>query len=373
MEVLIPILIYVGVIGAILYGVTKKSANAPIEKNPPREKVQRAFTIGDRVLDRVAGQFGLRHDVDMASGTVNGIQVAMSAEPSGTGPTSFSGAARFARSLGLELAVTHRGALGGRSGDPVVSEAFDHEFEVEALHHDQAAALLAGELEERFLRAVARGARIELDDRELRLTMDASLGVDRAIELLTWLVETAGEIGAARTRLPRPELEQRLLEAFNSLAGNLGGTVDDGELSLVLEEGKLRAHVEQQGKNFGTRIVLELARPLTLDLRLGLESDRSRFARWQKRDVTVGDAKFDDTFVVFGEPEDEVRSTLDRALREDLLALASDAESFAMSPTDLDVSVDHPLDEPSELGEWIERIRSVARHFVPQRSGGAYR
>lgn len=374
MEVVLPILAYVGALTAILWAVAKKGANAPIEPNPPRERVARVYTVGDRVLAQAAKQHGLKHDVDVASGRVGELRVELAAVPDGTSPVEFRGVARFPRSLGLELSVRKRGALGGRAGEAVVTDDFDHEFRVDALHADQARALLDGPAGEAMLKGVGRGFRVELDDHELTMAVGADLGTERGVEAASWLVQTATAISAARAKLPRPELQQRVLDSFSDLAKSLGGRVDGDVLRLDLEEGELSAHVDRvSGKQFRTGLCLVFARPLSLDLRLGLESERSRFARFRHKDIQLGDPSFDEVFVVMGEPEEEVRAALDEALRAQLLALHQDVSALSATPTELEVTVDEALSDRDALGELIDRMVAVARSLAPQKRSGAYR
>ena len=138
MEILLPLLAYVGIMGAVLFYAARGSANAPLLPNPPRERHRRAYTLGDQVLAKASEQLGLKHDVDVASGRVGDLRVELAAVPEGTNPVTFTGVARFPRSLGLELSVKLRGVLGGRAGKAIVSDDFDHVFKVDAVHEDQA-------------------------------------------------------------------------------------------------------------------------------------------------------------------------------------------------------------------------------------------
>lgn len=372
MEIVLPLLAYVGALTTILWAVARKGTEAPIEPNPPRERMARVYTLGDKVLVQVAQQYGLKHDVDVASGRIGELRVELAAVPDGTNPMEFRAVARFPRSLGLELSVRRR-SLGGR-GETVVSNDFDHDFRVDALHADQARALLDGPAGEALLKGERRGFRIELDDHELALTLDADLGAERAVEAAGWLVQASNTILTARAKLPRPELQQRVLDCFNALAQSLGGRVDGDVLCLDLEEGELSAHVDRvSGKQFRTELCLVFARPLSLDLRLGLESERSRFARFRHKDIRLGDPSFDEVFVVMGEPEDEVRALLDETLREHLLALREDVSTLSSTPTELEVTVDEALSDRDALGELVDRMVAVARGLAPQKRSGAYR
>jgi hypothetical protein len=373
-EVVLPLLAYVGVLTGILWAVARKGVNAPLEPNPPRERVKRVYTLGDQVLARVAEQHGLKHDVDVASGRVGELRVEIAATPDGTSPMTFDAVARFPRSLGLELSVKQRGSFGGRSGEAVVSDDFDHDFKVDALHADQARELLGAAVGEALRKGVSRGFRVELDDRELVLSVSANLGTERAVEAMSWLVQTAQAILEARARLARPALEQRVLDAFGSLARSLGGSVDGDVLRLDLEEGELSAHVDRvSGKRFRTELCLTFAKPLTLDLRLGLESERSRFARFRHKDIQLGQPSFDEVFVVMGEPEEEVKAALDEPLRAELLALHQNVDALSLTPTEIEVAVDEALADRDALGDLVEAMTGVAQRLAPRKKQRAYR
>lgn len=374
MEVLLPLLAYVGIMGGLLLYSARNSANAPIEPNPPLERSKRVYTEGDKVLAEIAQRHGLKHSVDVTAGRVDDLRVEFAALPSGTRPELYRGVARFPRSLGLELEVRARGALGGGGGEPIVSEDFDHHFRVDALHADQAKALLEGELDDAFRKALTRGLKVSLDDAELKVSLDGRLGHERAVESAHWLIETAQAIRQARAALPRPAMQERILEAFNALAQSLGGVVEEDELRLELEEGCLTAHVDRvQGKDFRTALSIAFARPLTTDVRLRLESDLTRFERWRHQDIELGDATFDAMFVVSGEPKDEISRLFSAEVRTSLLALEKKVDSLALTPTELDVTVDGALAEQMSLADLVESLRAIARLLGPARAQGAYR
>jgi len=373
-EVLFPIMAYVGILGAVLWFAVRKSAHAPIEPNPPRERVARAYTQGDRVLASVAEAHGLKHDVDVVTGRVGELRVELAVEPDGTQPVTFKGVARFPRSLGLDLGLKHRGAFNAYGGDPVVSDDFDHVFQVDALHADQARDLLSGSAGELLMSGASRGYHLRLDDDMLSLSVDAASGVDRSVAALMWVIETAQALLEARGQLKRPALEQQVHDAFTALAQGLGGRLVGDELRLNLEEGELVAFVDHvTGKQFCTRLTLIFDKPLPLDLRLGLEAEQSFFERFKHKDLQLGDARFDQTFVVFGEPEDEVKGVLDADLRRELLEVSRQADSVTLTPTELELAVNSAVSDPDQLGTLVDTMRSVARRLSPRRAQGAYR
>ncbi|MBI3204993.1 MAG: hypothetical protein HYZ29_25880 [Myxococcales bacterium] len=374
MEILLPILAYVGIMGTVLWFAARKSANAPLEPNPPRERVARVYTLGDQVLTRVAQAHGLKHDVDVVTGRVGDLRVEIAVEPDGTQPVTFNGVVRFPRSLGLDLRLRHRGALNAYGGVPVVSDDFDHVFQVEALHADQARGLLSAEAGAQLMTGASRGYYLKLDDDGLSLSVDAARGVDRSATALTWLIETAQAIVLARAGLRRPELEQRVHDSFTALAQGLGGRVEGDELHLDLEEGELVSFVDHvTGKQFRTRLTLVFDKPLPVDLRLGLESEQSFFARFKHKDLQLGDDRFDRTFVVFGEPEDEVKGVIDAELRRTLVELSASVDSFTLTPTELELGVNSALSDRDALGNLVDAMRNVARALCPRRGQGAYR
>lgn len=374
MELVLGLLAYVSILGGVLWYAARSTVDAPIEPNPPRERPKRVYTLGDKVLAATAKRHGLRHDVDFVRGRAGELRIEIVAVPDGTNPERFEGMAYFPRSLGLELSVEQRGSVGGRGSTTIVSDAFDHDFAVDALHADQARALLSGSVSEAFHRAMNRSFRPKLDDEALEITVSARLGAERCAEAMTWLIDTAREILAARASLPRPALEQRVLDAFELLAQDLGGRVAGDVLSLTLEEGELSAYVDRvREKVFRTRVRLELSRPLAVNLQLGLETERSRFARFKQADIELGDARFDDTFVVFGDPEDEVKSALGEAVRSKLLLLEEKVDALTLTPTELRVSVEAAVSDRGELGELVDLMRAVAASFAPKKGQGAYR
>jgi hypothetical protein len=373
-EIVLPILAYIGIFGGLLWAASRKSASAPIEPNPPRSRPARAYTEGDRVLAAVAERHGLKHHIDEVTGRVGDVRFRLAAVPTGTLPEEYSGRGRFVRSLGLDLSVVRRRGLGGRASDVVVSGDFDHEYRVDARHEDQARELLGGELGEALLKGASRGFGVSLDDDALEIAVNARRGVEACTEALSWLVVTSQAVVVARAGLKRPALEQRFLDSFAELAQSYAGKIREDVLSLELESGELTLHVDHvSGKRFQTQLSLSFARPLAVDLRLGLEAERTRFERFRRRDVQTGHARFDEIFLVLGEPEEDVVSLLGEDVRQRLLELHELVDGITVTPTELDVRVDEAVADRETLGELVAKVDAVAQALCPRRAQGAYR
>jgi hypothetical protein len=119
--------------------------------------------------------------------------------------------------------------------------------------------------------------------------------------------------------------------------------------------------------------MLTFAKPLPLDLRLGLESERSRFARFRHKDIQLGDPSFDETFVVLGEPEDDVHAALDEPMRERLLTLAEAVVALSLTPTEIEVGLDGALGDETALSDIVDALREITRALAPRKAQGAYR
>jgi hypothetical protein len=366
----------VAFIGFFIYAFSKSKV-APMLDNPPRMKPQKVYAFGDQVLMAAAERHGLRHDLDIAQGKVDGVRFDFKADPHAAAERTdlkFTGRARFPKPLGLDLEVQRSGLL--RGDGIAISDAFDIEFSVDALHADQAQKLLAGKLGDALLYGKRKGWSPELDDRGMSMSVPGRGDVETLAEAFDWFVETAREVLSVRAGLPRPELEQRVLDAFAKEAETRGGRVDrrTAELEIPSDVGELRASMEhEKGKHFRTTLTLTFARAVPAELHLSLERDRSAVERWRKSDVQVGDADFDATFVVGGEHEAGVREALTDDAREKLLAVAKEVATFELDPVAFGTSQARAVDDPDELHAWITAMLAAAEALCPRAEKSAYR
>lgn len=367
------ILVFLGIQAAVftaLFFALKGSADAPLEPNAPPEKPKKVLAYGDEVLARAAERHGLRQQLDVATGKVGELGVTLRAVPHAAVERvglSFTGEAVFERGLGLEVEVRPHG---GDTSD------FAEAFEVEALHPDQAKALLGGELGDAFVDAKRRGWSPSLDDSRLAIEVPGQQPADEVDQAFVWLVETARAVLGARRALPRPALEQGVQDAFRAVAEQRGGRVDVGKNELLIETelGTLRAWLERRGKKaFRTVIGIELERSVPADLHLGLERDRSSLARWREPDLSVGQAEIDDTFVVRGESQEAVRAVLGEAARTKLLALVERVDGFELEPARMRLSKDNPLNDAAELLALVDHALAALGALCPSAPRSAYR
>lgn len=378
MEALFPVILGFGFVVALVVAALK-SGVAPMQPSPPRERPKKILAWGDQVLLAAAQMHGLRHSLDVAQGRVDGLRVTLEAKPHAAAERRelrFLGGAVFPRPLGLELSVERAGAL-SLGGDFVpISDAFDMEFRASALHEDQAQKLLSGELGEALLYAERKGWEPRLDDEGLRVQVQGALSTETIQEGFDWLIQTARLVLETRAKLPLPELEQRVLDAFRSLAEARGGNVDQASRELVMESehGEVRASLEHtKGKVWRTRLVVQLSRPLPADLHLGLESERSALERWRRPDVQLGDQAFDAAFVVKGESDEAVRAVLTETARERLLALKGQVQVLELEPTGLLVAKDEALDSPEPLASMLDAALGALDVLNPTATRSAYR
>jgi len=366
----------VALISLLVYSVAKGKV-PPMGDAPPREKPKKVYAFGDQVLMAAAERHGLGHDLDIARGQVDRIRFELKADPHAAAERNdlkFTGRARFPKPLGLDLEVRRSGLLRG-AGVPI-SDAFDMEFNADALHPDQAQKLLAGDLGEALLYAKRKGWSPELDDRGMSMSVPGRTDIGTLAEAFDWFIETACEVLKVRATLPRPELEQRVLGAFAKEAETRGGRVDrrTAELEIPSDVGEIRAAMEhEKGKHFRTTLTLTFARAVPAELHLSLERDRNAVERWRKSDVQVGDSDFDSTFVVGGENEEGVREALTDDARAKLLALAKQVASFELDPVAFATSRASAVDDPDELHDWVSAMLAAAEALCPRAEKSAYR
>jgi hypothetical protein len=365
-------------LGVVLWLAARKGNMAPLEPNPPRERPKKVYAWGDQVLLAAAERHGLKHSLDIAKGLVGDLRIVLEASPHAAAPRnelSFPGEARFRRPLGLELELVGLRAL--QAGERVeISEELDMTFRVKALHPDQAKKLLAGDVGEALLYAARKGWAPRLDDRGLSFEVPGRASEETLAEAFAWLVDTARAILSARAVLPRPELEQRVLEAFAREADVRGGRVDQssGELQLSLDAGEIRAFAQHsRDEGWRTTLSVELRHPIGAELHLGLEAERSAIQRWRKKDVQVGDAAFDAALVIAGESDEAVRELLGASARKALLALVSGVHHFELEPTELTSARNEAVHDAKALHEWVDATLAVVDALTPQTQRSAYR
>jgi hypothetical protein len=235
--------------------------------------------------------------------------------------------------------------------------------------------LLGGEVAKRLLLAAQMGWAPKLDDRKLRLTASATAGEETVLRAIDHLVETARGVALARGKVQRPEVERQVVALFELMARARGGRVSPrtGVLELELEPGRLEVKLASAGSSVEIRAALELARPLGVDLRIGLESERSRLDRWRHPDVQLGDEAFDDRFQLRGGPEEDVRAIFGEPVRALLGELADRVTDLSVDSKRIKVDIDHPLSELDELTSLVETLSRLAKALSPRREHGAYR
>jgi hypothetical protein len=365
-----------GTLSVLVWNALKKSANAPLEQLPPPERPKQVLTAGDRVLQAVANKYHLRNEVDVVRGRVDGAELVVAARPDGTMPTRFEARVEFEKPLGLGLEVTPRRRLAAvAERDAVVNGDFDARFEVTATHLDQARTLLAGAVAQHLSLADQKAWDPRLNDEQLTFSVDARRGEDDARRAVDRIVTTARALELARSSVQRPDIERRVLDAFDVLAKARGGELSRADDTLVIdaEVGRLELDLRSAGSYYETHVALELARPLGVELTIRLESERSMLQRWRSPDIAIGIADFDAKFVVRGEPEDEVRSLLAEPVRSALLALADRVSWLSLDSQQVAVLVGKAIPDAEALGSLLDAVLRVATALSPPTHRGAYR
>lgn len=377
-EVVVLVLLPIGFIAA-LWIAAKSGAVAPLEPVAPPEKPEVVYAFGDRVLLDAARRHGLRHELDAASGRVEGMTVTLRAVPHAAVEVErlkFAGEAVFPNELDLDLEVRPRDPAVDDPGPMKISEEVDSSFCVDALHEDQARTLLDSELGAALLDAYRSQWSPSLDDKALRIQVPGAQSEALLAEAFAWLLDTGRLVVRARRALPRSELEQAVQEVFRIVAEKNGGRVDveHNELLIETDFGALRGSLERAGgREFRTVLLVDLEHAPAGGLHLGLESTRSALARWRQPDVLLGDDEFDATFVVKADDEDSARAVLDAPARAALLALAKRVDQFELEPERLFVATEQPIKDAAVLGSVLDAALNGLGTICPKVKRSPYR
>ncbi|MCA9605698.1 MAG: hypothetical protein KC619_08895 [Myxococcales bacterium] len=148
-------------------------------------------------------------------------------------------------------------------------------------------------------------------------------------------VEIAQRLSAGRAETQVDQVEVARAQRWAQVAGELGfESLPNG---MRGRHRQMYVEVEQTEREdrFWTRFSCRFDRALGLSMSLTRQTTLSSFANLMAmQDIVVGDARFDDRFVVKGAPEAQVRAVLTPEVREMLITLQDKA-------THLEVADDH--------------------------------
>lgn len=373
-----------GVLALLAY-VARKSADAPMLPPPPPIKAE-SITIpgsGDAKLDALARELDLTRDVD-AVRRAGPPKVVVEAKPHGAAEPAqlvLNAEIEIAPPLGLRLKVAPRGIgayLGLSPTNTVVSEAFDALLDASALHLDQARDLFAGELGDWAEQLARDGVNPRIDDDSLRLSIPGRVSESRVVAAVELAVRLAKALPKARAKLPRPEIEREVLEALRPLALALEGRLDEQRLSIRSQQELATIEVDAQFSEedgWRTQFSAFFERPLLCEVQVTDRTAHSRWELWRSPDIELGDAPFDQAFVIRGEPEDEVKSALSAAVRQALQKLSELTDAVSMDRSSLSAVVEDLVPDAARGEAIVQALLEVVAPLTARSGGdqGAYR
>ncbi len=248
----------------------------------------------------------------------------------------------FEPPLGLGLRLDPKGAFDWLVRDalrkdpappPIISREFDDEFHARFLHLDQARALITEPVAKVLMHANQQDLNPTVDD----TTVEVATSMIGSAEQIVAVVEGAAKIARvlvdARKSVPAPGPVRMTARAFGPVVREIGGRVDPDtlEYSVKLEVGRLGVWVEHHEEQWWTLFDLSLDRDLLCELRMTDKREHPKWKLWIRPDIETGNAVFDETFVVRGEPEEQVRRVLDGPAQEALVELRRHAHSLLIT------------------------------------------
>jgi hypothetical protein len=185
-----------------------------------------------------------------------------------------------------------------------------------------------------------------------------------AFELLAWAAQTIQARRAADP--PRWELEVR--HAWPGLAQAWGLSLDPrrGQMEGGLRGRSLVARLaaEQHGMVTEVRVSVALPAGTTMSL-VRQEGDGFWKRLFRGQDIQVGDAAFDDAFIIKGEPEPVVRSLLGPLARRKILGLVSTSAAFELKDGTLTTWGPDCSADPARLDALLKASLEAAEAICP--------
>jgi hypothetical protein len=119
-------------------------------------------------------------------------------------------------------------------------------------------------------------------------------------------------------------------------------------------------------------VKLDLAHSLPSELSVVTAAGATSWDRWTGQDITVGDAAFDEAFIVRAPDEAEAKRLLGPEARERIVTLAAYAHRVAIERSTIELSLADTGPSAGEFRVVVDRIEDVVR-LLGGRRKSAYR
>ena len=293
--------------------------------------------------------------------------------------------ARIARPLFVGLLLHSPRPLDPLFGTPNPTSGeheIDGRFSFAAAYPREALAVLRrsvawpNDVVDHLLAASERWHEVTITDTSVELQVTLTSDPAAIAPMLDAAAALATLLASRRPALPRNAVESTVLEALRGFGATTRLTFDGDTMAVRGHLGTVAAELRtecEEGRLF-TVLTLAPARPLDLGLRVTRQGTFQFIATFfGSRDITIGDAEVDDTFVIKGRDEGAVRGFFDAHPegRRSLVALAKVA-GLRLSDAGLTVEWRTVLGE-AELTALAARMPSLVALLEPSASTSPYR
>jgi hypothetical protein len=315
------------------------------EEGAPESHPARVPPVGRErrtlVWSAVASRFGLGHDAERErlTTTVGDVTLVVGLEQRGEG--LFTVASLGWPGIGLELELhEHKWTDALRAREVKLSEPrAEKRLSATARDPERAARLLDAQT----LSVLLEFPEIHLDDEGAVLAIAGGTGgVDELGAVVSRMLAAARALGDALARnLAPPEVMAGALDGFRTLAGQVGGRLALGDMSV--RDGAVR------GLGVSIATIWDEQVPRETVLRCALSSSLP----------SALDA--------------EAMAALDGSVRAQCEALAARVTKLRVGPSEIEATLPAPLPSPPEAGELLEAMAQLSRALHTGRDLGPYR
>lgn len=271
--------------------------------------------------------------------------------------------------LGMGLRIRARGRAWPRwrrgrvqnvqFGDP----ALDERVEVSGFQPEVVKELLQDNVRTALLVLLDRWKDVDVTDTWVRVRLRRPPGTEAALlELVNHLHALTSSLEAARAKLPPGEEAAALLPEWTDLAASNGLTVHPQLVTLSGNFEGFTLHARTLHTDTGLRVdlVFNFESPRPKGLRV--ESADADDGYWTTRqDVLIGEAVFDETFIIQAYDPEHARAKLTADLRAHLLCLHAVG---TVRLTDLGLAIHEVPPDRTSVQDCITRGRAVMESFV---------
>ena len=278
------------------------------------------------------------------------------------------GVVDLVRPLGLGLLVRRRGLsdrIFRRGRAPEIrldDQELRRRLEVHGDAPEQVRRLLGPDVLAPLARLAARWPDVVLTDGSVRVHLKRPIaGPDSLHALVDAMLELARALEHARKRVAPPPRLATVAKAWEPLATDLGLELESWlpAMSGLRADRQVTVAAWRGERGYSATIRVGLRSGPELGLRI--QPQRAPDGFWSVgQDIQLGDADFDNAFVVKGWDPITIRQVLDEETRETLLVAATSGELLV---DDLQVRLRSVMLTPSEIRQAIRRCEDVAERL----------